>query len=123
MTPELAALDRALARAGETVILRRTTGTTPQVSFDVECKAMVRGYRPEELVGGITQTDSLVILSPTSIERAQWPGAQSPSAFGDVRVPKKGDKVVIQGRTRNVEAVGPIYVRGELVRIELRVLG
>lgn len=123
MTPEIAALDRALARAGELIVLRRMTGTTPQTWFDVKCRALVRGYKPEELIGSITQTDSLVILSPTEIDRAQWPGGVAPTTTTDPRIPKKGDKAVIRGATRNVEAVGPIYVRGELVRIEMRVIG
>lgn len=123
MTPEIAALDRAVARTGETIILRRTTGTNPQTWIDVELMAVVRGYKPVELVGGLAQTDAFVALSPTDINRAQWPGGQSPSATGDARVPRKGDRVVMQGRARNVETVAPIYVRGELVRVEMRVIG
>ncbi|QCO15525.1 hypothetical protein D3869_09950 [Azospirillum brasilense] len=119
----MAALDRALAIAGETVVLRRQYGVSPSVFVDVECRGFVRGYRPEELIGGISQTDIFVILSPTEIERAKWPGGSGLSSTTDPRVPKKGDKLVVRGALRNVEAAGPIYVRGELVRIEMRVLG
>jgi hypothetical protein len=113
MRPERAALDRALARAGEPIVLRRVVGTNPQTWFDVTCQASVRGYRPEQLIGGITQTDSFVILSPTQILDAQWAGG----------IPKVNDKAIVQGRVRNVEFVAPIYVGGELVRIEMRVRG
>jgi hypothetical protein len=123
MTPEIAALDRAIARAGETVTLRRITGTSPQTFFDVVLSAVCRGYKPVELIGAIVQGDSLVILSPTDIDRVQWPGGQTPATIGDVRVPKVNDKVIQQGKPRNVQAANPVYVRGELVRIELQVRG
>lgn len=123
MSPERAALDRALAIAGEPVVLRRQYGVNPNTFVEVECRAFVRGYRPQELVGGISQTDIFVILSPTEIERAKWPGGSGLSSTTDPRVPRKNDKLTVRGAQRNVEAAGPIYVRGELVRIEMRVIG
>jgi hypothetical protein len=125
MTPEVAALDRAIARVGETVTLRRTTGTTPQVFFDVALPAIVRGYKPSELISGsgIVQGDSLVILSPSAIDRAQWPGGQSPTVTGDQRIPKTGDKIIHQGRYGAVQSANPVYVRGQLVRIEVQIRG
>lgn len=126
MNQELAALDRALARKGEIIILRRNFGTTPSTTVDVELRAFVRGYAPQELVGGISQTDSLIVTSPTEITRAQWPGGQTPTSglfVSDPRLPKKNDRVIVQGRLRNVETVGPIFIGDELVRIEMRVLG
>lgn len=124
MTPDqaIASLDRALANKGEDVILRRGLGTQ-QVPVDATVRAFVRGLRPEEIVGSLTQTASKVILSPTDIERAQWPGAQAGTVVGDPRVPRKGDKVVIQGRARAVEFADPVYVNGALVRVNLFVLG
>ncbi|MFD1623890.1 hypothetical protein [Azospirillum griseum] len=123
MIPEIAALDRALAVAGEPVLLRRFYGVNPRTSVDVECMAFVRGYKPQELIGSITQTDIFVILSPTEIERAKWPGGSGLSGTPDPRVPRKGDSLVVRGTMRNVEAVGPVYARGELVRIEMNVKG
>lgn len=124
MTPTqaVAALDRHLAAHGEDVILRRGLGTQ-QVPVDAPVRAFVRGLRPEEIVGSLTQTASKVVLSPTDIEAAQWPGAQAGTIVGDPRVPRRGDKVVIQGRARAVEFAAPIYLGGELTRIELTVLG
>lgn len=126
MNQELAALDRALARKGEVITLRRSSGSTPSTFFDVELKAIVRGYTPQELIGGLSQTDSLVIISPNDLARAQWPGGQTPQTgmfVSDPRLPRKNDRVIVQGRTRNVETVGPIFVGDEMVRIEMRILG
>lgn len=127
MNPELAALDRALARKGETMVLRRRSfaaGST-EAKFDAELRAIVRGYSQEELVGGITQTDSLVIISPTDLKRAQWQSGRKPSeaSGADGFLPVKGDYAIIRGRTRMIEAVGVIYVGPDAVRIEMRVLG
>ncbi len=93
-------------------MLRRQTSTSPVTYVDVAVRAVVTGYQPEELAGGIAQTDSRVILSPLEIEAAAWPGP-----------PRKGDKAVIQGRVRNVEAVHVRRIGEQAVRIELRVLG
>ena len=125
MIPEVAALDRAIARTGETVTLRRTTGTTPQVNYDVILSALVRGYKASELISGsgIVQGDALVSLSPSGLDRAQWPGGQAPNTAGDVRVPRVGDKIIRQGKTTAVQSANPFYVRGELARIEVQIRG
>lgn len=120
-------LDRALEKNGQDVVLRRTVGSASQVNIDVTCRAMVRDYAPQELVGQIIQGDSHVIISPTQITAAQWPGGQpiaSPPVQTDPRVPRPNqDKVIVAGRLRNVQAATPIYVVGELVRIEMQVRG
>jgi hypothetical protein len=115
--PEIAALDEALAAVGEDIILRRVNGEDPNTTnVDVTCRAVVRSFEPEELVGGIAQTASRVIVSPSEIEAAGWPGS-SPN------IPRRLDQVIIAGRVRDIEAVDPIHVGSRLVRIELRVLG
>lgn len=123
MTPAecIADLDGQLAAHGETIDLRRlTTGPNGvQIPLVVSCRAFVRGYKPTELVGGITQNDSKVILSPTEIIAAGWTSGRP--ANEDGRLPMKGNRVMIAGKARNVEAAGPFYVAGELVRIELQV--
>jgi hypothetical protein len=124
MKQTLAALNRALRRRGEDIVLRRTFGTTPSTTFDVPVRAFVRGYKPEELVGGITITDALVITSPLYFEKAQWPGGELPSSPGvNPRWPRIGDRCVIAGRNRRVENVAPVVDGDETVRIELRVTG
>jgi hypothetical protein len=114
MSPEaaIAALDRALAATGEDIVLRRTTGTKPAIPLDVGVRASVRGYRPEELVGGIIQGDSLVIVSPTEMKQRRW-----------CWPPRANDKAVIDEKVRNVVAVNGIKMKGVLVRIELTVRG
>lgn len=121
------ALDRDLTTAGQDVILQHLTlapGGT-QIVFEAKCRAKVSGYAPKDLVGGITQDNAQVIISATEINRTGWPGPATKPTSTDCRVPSKslGDKVVINGKQRAVEAAVGIYVAGELVRIEIRVLG
>lgn len=125
MSPQemIAGLDDALREAGQTVTLRRLVGTTSQTPYDIVLPAHVRGYAPNEIVGGIRQGDSKVIVSPSPIAAAGWPGAGSATDGTDARMPRMGDKVITQGRTRNVEAAVPIYAADTLVRIELQVRG
>jgi len=89
--------------------------------FEVTCQAHVRRYQPHELVGGITQQDSKLILSPTEIIAAGWTSGRP--AYDDQRVPMKGNRVFIGGRPCNVEAAAGIRMAGELVRIEAMVRG
>jgi len=130
----IAQLDRALARNGQDITLQRLTlgPNGQQIAFSVGCRAMVTGYQASELIAGsgIVQGDSHVILSPTEINEAQWPGPSIVAAGGaapgtDARVPSKsrGDRCVIAGKARAVEAGTPFYIDGELVRIELQVKG
>jgi len=117
----LAALDRALAGNGETVTLRRLTG---DIAFDVECRAIVRGEVPDEARGDQVQDDSRVIISASEIIAAQWPGPRPESSdTRDWRVPVRDDQIRIAGRWRYIEEAMPIYLRGELVRITLKVRG
>lgn len=117
MTVEIEALDRALARSGQLVTLRALP-TNDLASIP----ALVRGYRPEELTSSISQQDSLVILSPTKINAAVWPGVQVPGQK-DTRIPSKGrgDICIINNVQRAVQAGVGIYVKDVLVRIEMQV--
>lgn len=117
MTVEIDALDRALSRSGQTVTLR-CLPTNDLAGIP----AVVRGYRPEELTSNITQQDSLVIISPTQINAASWPGVQAPNVK-DVRIPTKnrGDICIINNVQRAVQAGVGIYVQDVLVRIEMQV--
>jgi hypothetical protein len=125
---EIADLNASLALDGEWIELRRLYGTQ-MIPVKVTCRAFVRNVGAEELQAGITQEQSNVILGPSEIIATGWPGPWTPSAAEPVRpdidrrVPRKGDKCVIQGKPRNIEISKPIYVDNELVRIELRVLG
>lgn len=128
MSPEecIRALDYALAVAGQDILLRRVIGQGTNVqNIDVPLKALVRSYQPVELIGGIAQTDSKVIMSPTEIARAQWPGGEVQSGtVADPTLPRRNDKLIVDGRVRNVEVVNPIVMPGGVrVRIELRISG
>jgi len=111
MTPQqaIAKLDRAITKYGQTVALRRGTTSAPVATASV--KAHVRGYDPEELVGGITQKDSKVILSPSGLRN--WPGGML----------AEGDWITIDGRVRSIVAAVPVTMNDVLVRIELQVKG
>lgn len=104
-------LDASLARHGETVTVRRYTSAsgTPRPKTDIDVKASVRAVRADQLVGGIDQTASNVVLSPTGL------AALLPL--------KKGDKIVIQGRERNIDLPKPIVMQDMTVRIDLLVAG
>jgi hypothetical protein len=117
VTPQelIADLDAALSDAGQTVTLRRLALGPGglQIPFDIEdVPASIRPLRPEELIGTLDQTASRVIISPTVIAARQFP------------LPvKKGDKIVTNGKVRNIEFPGPIYVQDVLVRLNLTVAG
>ena len=100
-------LDRQLAEHGETVTLRRMAAGVVAQSVDVS--AFVRGFEPRELVNGITQKHSKVIMSPTGL--AGWPSAE----------PAAGQDIVIAGRARMVMAAHAIRFGSTVVRIECAV--
>ena len=121
----LDALDRGLARGGSrTVTLRRSTGTTNVSHSDVDCLASLRSPRVDEMIAGVTQQQTIVIISLTEINAKKWPGGQVQGPR-DARVPKKdaGDKIKIDGRWCAVERSNPIWVNDVLVRLEVLVLG
>lgn len=124
---EVRELDKSLAVDGEWIEIWRLTGTQ-LIPIKVRCRASVRNYDAKELIGGLTQDQSEVIISPTQIIRSGWPGpetrpiAQAPTQL-DRRVPKLGDKAVIQGKQRNVQISKPKYVDDGLVKITMVVAG
>lgn len=126
----IAALDQALKLVGEDVILRRTVGVAPNdLAVDVVCRARVTAVSTEEIQAGIPASELNVILSPTEITDAQWPGGtfpQLPPFNVDQRIPRAGvtDKILMRGQApRAITHVDPQIVGGELVRINLRVTG
>jgi hypothetical protein len=99
-----------LARYGETVVLRRPTG---QAQFiDVSCAARVDQFQPHEIAGGVVQGDRKVTLSNREIEAEAWPGP-----------PRRGDQIVVAGRTTTVQGVETITVGGQIVRHNVQVRG
>lgn len=124
---EIADLDEDLRENGEWITLRRIAGAAQYpINIDVNVRALVRSPTAAQLQAGFSQANSFVIMSPTEIRQAQWPGGQPPGTL-NADVPRgggaNGDRVIIALRTRNIEHVNPIRVDGQLVRIELRVAG
>lgn len=116
MTPAaaIAMLDRQIAEHGQTVAIERLVGTGPGATRqggDVPVPAFVRTLREEELIAGMTQNDLLVVVSPSGL--AAWPHG----------VPVKGDKVLVDGRSHNIELPQPVKIAGALVRLNLKVKG
>lgn len=105
--------------------MQRLLGTqlTP---VSVTVRAQIRDFKPEELVAGsgLQTGDSHAVISTTQIDAAQWPSA-TPAAQatpGDPRVPRKGDRLIINGKTRTViSAWEAPRIQGTLVRIEMQI--
>jgi hypothetical protein len=131
MSSEIAALDGALARHSEEITLRLVVGSGVAVAnIDVKCRARVDVVTAEQLVAGIPADHLNLIISPTPINVAQWPGGQIPplpAPFNiDPRVPRENGpyKVIARGKVRSVAFSDPKYANNnELVRINLRVTG
>lgn len=120
--PEIAALDRALARDGETVLLRRRIGTG-STYVEVTLNARLDGYRSESLIGAVKQTHSAFVFSPTEINAAvaagTWPGLA-----GGGNLPKNGDFIRSAGGVdRAIQSIAPARVGNEIVRFDGQVLG
>lgn len=120
----LADLDALLLADGQDVIIRRPANGA-EALVDVTCRALVRGVSAEELIAGIKQDSSTVIISSTQLTAASFPGSNTGNipATQDQTVPTTNDKCVINGRVRSIDAVMPIYIDGTLVRIDMRVRG
>lgn len=130
MSDLVAALDNALANYGEDIILRRVVGTAPnQVNIDVKCKARVDVTSAEQIAAGISATELNVIISPTQIANAQWPGGGAvlfPPFDVDQSIPRTGttDKVLMRGQPpKAVTFVDTKIIGGVVVRHDMRVAG
>lgn len=65
MTPEEVTADyrAALAEYGEIITIRRFTGTGPnRPKFEVDVRARVTGFAPNEMIAGIQQADRKAIV-------------------------------------------------------------
>lgn len=121
---EIRELDKSLAVDGEDVELQRLIGTQ-LIPIKVTCRAFVRGYAAVDLIASITQRQRKIIMSPTQIIQAGWPGPNSSATLTnqDRRVPSSNDKAVVVGKACAVQEAGGTYVDGQLIRIEMRVIG
>ncbi len=101
----------AIAENGELITLRRLAPRG--IRFDVDCMAMVRAFRPNELLADIKQGDRQVIISNREIAKKLWPGP-----------PVAGDQVIVAGRTSTL-TINPATIRvgSEIVRHTMQVRG
>lgn len=128
MNPDecIAALDSALADAGQDIVLRRIVGQgAAAINIDVKCRASVRTYRLREdaTVGGVAQAVVIVTISPTQIANAQWPGGTRPGQTVSPSTPRRNDRLIIDGRIRNINAVTPVSVGNQAVRFDMQIEG
>ena len=101
MTPEraIAKLEAQIAKHGTSVSFRRGTGTP------VASRGVVRGFKPEQLVGLIQQSDRDIIVSPSSL-----------GTF----VPALNDDVAMSGTLGKVQSAEPIRQDGVVIRWNIR---
>lgn len=107
MTAEqaIAALDRQLAKHGDTVTLYRYDGQPRAKIDEVTVKGFVRPVKNDELVGDIKLDDIKIILSPTGL--------------GGMSSLKKGHKALVNGRELNIELPKPTRMQDVLVRYDV----
>lgn len=117
MTPQAAHLiyRRMMAAHGETVAIRRYTGTGQnRPRHDTNVMARVMDYKPEEIVGTIQQGDRKVILAYQDLIHAQF------------AIPVKStDKLVVRGKELAIQSVDDNSRRigTELIAYVLQVRG
>jgi hypothetical protein len=126
----IARLDASLERDGEDIIIRRVVGTAPNTApVDIECRAKVTAEGTDMLSGGITTTTYSIIISPTQIREAQWPGgtvAALPPFDRDQSIPRAGltDKVLMRGLPPiAIHYVDPVFLDGQWVRANMKATG
>jgi hypothetical protein len=129
MTPAqaIAMLDRQLAENGENVILRRRSGEPPDDTYQaVTCRARVDAAETSASPAGIRLSELAIIMSPTQINQAAWPGGVGVSVSSpdqiDLRFPVENDTddLVIRGKARVITFVDAKVMNGVLVRLNLR---
>lgn len=114
---ERADLDRELVLTGQDATLQRIIVAT-QATISVAVRAHVVDYKPHQIPAGtgLQAGDSHVIMSSTEVDAAAWP------SVSESRIPRRGDRFIVGGRTRIVQNAWPApYVGGELVRIEMQI--
>lgn len=128
----LAQLDRLLERRGEMIVLRRTVGSGGSTSYvQAHIPAIVRTMNVQQVIAGITATNYILIVSPTHINRQQWPGGKTSVVLAgsiidplDVRIPVvNSDNILMRGRFQTATRVAPVFDAGECIRIEMNVVG
>jgi hypothetical protein len=105
----IADLDWMIAEVGEEVRLQRlTTGPEGEaIAFEAVFLANVRSASPTDLVEpGARET--AVVISPTALLESRFPG-----------LPRRDDRIIIQGIAMAVVEVAPVYIGKSLARVRL----
>jgi hypothetical protein len=105
---------RAIRQHGEPVLFRRYTGSgTNRPVFNAELRAVVTGYQPQELIGGIVFGERRVIILAEDVFKAQ---------IGTIQ---NADKIVVRGRECAIGGVDDSTHRNgtELIAYEMKVSG
>ncbi|WP_316172415.1 hypothetical protein [Bradyrhizobium sp. SZCCHNRI2049] len=128
MSDLISALDGALAAYGEDITLRRISGTAPATSnADVTCRAKVTAVGTDTLPAGVVARTWDIIISPTQIREAAWPGASVPKVPPDEldqAIPRAmTDKILLRGQWVAITFVDPVFVANEWVRANIKAKG
>ncbi len=97
--PTVSSVAARIEREGEEVELLRTLDGGAVVTARV--RAFVRGFKPEELGGGIVQGDRAMHIAPGGLAAAGFPDA-----------PRKPDQVTVAGRAATVQSCETRRLRG-----------
>jgi hypothetical protein len=130
----LAQLDRELRLHGDACELIRTVGSATQTKVRANLRCIVKVLTAEQMTAGvsISQFSYLVIISPTDLRRAKWPGplpatgTNLPTGHNpprDYAIPLTSDKVYFRGVEKAITLVSPVYDGDQCIRVEMKVLG
>jgi hypothetical protein len=110
--PSQAMYDSEFNSRGDIVTVRRIVANQPAV--DAQARALITGYRPEEIAGGIQFGHSRIVLSAADLRAANWP-----------EPPRVNDKILLAGKQYNVLAVdaNTHRVAGVLYAYEIQAAG
>ncbi len=133
--PHLARLDRQIRLHGEACEIIHTIGSATQTKFRVSLRGIVKTFGVEQLIAGLTQTNYLVIISPTDLRNTKWPGPRGPATVAsgnlpngqtppkDFVIPTTADAITFRAAQKAIGQATAIYDGDDCVRIELKVLG
>lgn len=113
---------RFIGAIGETVTVRRYSGTAPgRTVVEADILARVIGYAPKELVGTIVQGDRKVIALNDPVATVTPPKV----SLASLLPLSTADKLVIRGREVAIKAVddNTRRVAGTLVALEIQAAG
>lgn len=129
MTPEqvIRALDAQLSAHGEDIILRRMVKRDGAVvAAEVACRALARSLSGDAIVGAQNQETMRVVISPTQVLAASWPGEDENEVSGTsipAFLPRPTDVVIVRGRKMQVKVPGAVYLANTWVRSSMTVAG